>query len=99
MLKPSFERSLQADTADLGRHPGEAAPVVPQYLPGTGKCEHVDHRVPLIVLRPASNTGDEPLITIDHYRLPVPLAEALLSCSAVGGQEEIRAWLRPQLGV
>src|SRR5215203_4519632 len=66
-LEPSiFEHYLQPDTADAGRHQGEAAPVVPQYLPGTGKCEHVDHRIPLIVLRPHRNAGDEPLITVDY---------------------------------
>src|SRR5215204_6123647 len=30
-----FEHSLQPDTADLGRHWGEAALIVPKYLPGT----------------------------------------------------------------
>src|SRR5215212_7890908 len=79
-----FQHFFILDTAYFGRHPGEATGVVPQYLPGTGKCEHVDHRVPLIVLGPPWNAGDEPLITVDHYRLPVLLAKALLSCSAVG---------------
>src|SRR5215210_3116822 len=98
--KPSiFEHPLIPDTADVGRHSGEATGVVPQYLPGTGKCEHVDHRVPLVLFGLLSNAGDEPLVTIDHYRLPVLLAEALLSFSAVGGQEEISAWLRHQLGI
>src|SRR5918997_784996 len=99
-LKTSiFEHSLTPDAADVGRHSGEATGVVPQYFPGTGKCEHVDHRVPLIVLWPPSNAGYEPLVTIDHNRLPVLLAEALLSCRAVCSQEEIRARLRRQLGV
>src|SRR5215203_363945 len=94
-----FAHSVIPDTADVGRHSGESTVVVPQYLPGTGKCEHVDHRVPLIVLGPPWNAGDKPLVMIDHYRLPVLLAKALLSCSAVGSHKEIRARLRLQLGV
>src|SRR3954471_16223513 len=64
-----------------------------------GKCEHINYRVPLVVLRLPRYAGDKPLVPVDHYCLTVSFTEALLSCSAVGSQEEIRTRLRHQLGV